>query len=197
MRACGQPAWRVHSDSSQHVLSSVAARGSRQELFYASPQKGTNLSCEKLTNAKVNFSRSGRDRGSPLSLLLAPSFSLLRTTDSVEPTSRCSLSSGAHCRSRNAAAGVDDQALLFPLEMASTLDTMVLSYGAAVLTTLGFLATNSSTLRAEGDLGLQQAQRRTQHPFFSPSRLCTFLNTKSSNHPSHRKAEVASAPPQS
>ena len=40
--------------------------------------------------------------------------------------------------------------------MDVSMDSMVLSYGAAALTTLGFLATNSVTLRAQGELGLQQ-----------------------------------------
>mmetsp|Transcript_54486 Transcript_54486/g.127426 ORF Transcript_54486/g.127426 Transcript_54486/m.127426 type:complete len:92 (+) Transcript_54486:105-380(+) len=36
------------------------------------------------------------------------------------------------------------------------LQGLVVVFGAAFLTTLGFLATNSATLRAHGDLGLQQ-----------------------------------------
>eukprot|EP00287_Rhodomonas_sp_CCMP768_P007540 CAMPEP_0196719090 /NCGR_PEP_ID=MMETSP1091-20130531/2155_1 /TAXON_ID=302021 /ORGANISM="Rhodomonas sp., Strain CCMP768" /LENGTH=93 /DNA_ID=CAMNT_0042059949 /DNA_START=88 /DNA_END=369 /DNA_ORIENTATION=+ len=36
------------------------------------------------------------------------------------------------------------------------LQGLVVVFGAASLTTLGFLATNSATLRAHGDLGLQQ-----------------------------------------
>ena len=127
-------------------------------------------SMRKLTNAKSQLFQIGSRSGVaslslPLCVAVSPSNTRFSRASQPPLSVEWCKFSIAQCSCGGRRTG-----LALPLEMASTLDTMVLSYGAAALTTLSFLVMNSTTLRAEGDLGLQQAQSTTQHPFFCPSR---------------------------